>query len=246
MLHGTSLPDANLWAMQLAMLPEDVRKETRDKTTTLNTTHAVLDGFRGELEHYQDSNLSRIQDKPYSKTLQRARPHPIHHVHEPPRQPAVDCQTEIQKLEKLKEELEATVNAFAWKGSKGSGKGARCDGGKGSRLFKPDAAWEDGACWHCGKSLGGRRQGNLPNAIIMKHGSLPKDYEGAYEKDMRELGNTRLVAIGLNEAQQDAHEIVAAFAQAQAAAPSAPTCERCPDEHPGPPNCPMMAFVDTD
>ena len=87
--HASNLPDANRWTMLMSMLPEDVQK--------------VIDDLNGELSRYQDSWLSKTQERIKSKTIQHAPKNPVNAVY--------DAEPMLSDLHKLKEDLGNAVNA---------------------------------------------------------------------------------------------------------------------------------------
>ena len=80
--HAAHLPDVSRWTMLMAMLPEEVQQEVRDRKATLPTTPKVVDYINGELSRYQESWLSKIQDQIESKSFQQASENLINAVQE--------------------------------------------------------------------------------------------------------------------------------------------------------------------
>ena len=65
-------------------------------------------------------------------------------------------------------------------------------GDRRTRLPRPDPSFK--GCWHCGGDhAGGRRQCPKFKEYLKQHGGkIPPDYEGAYEKHLREKGIKRM------------------------------------------------------
>ena len=227
-----NLPDLSLWTMLMNVLPKDVQQGVRDRKSTLVTTQSVIDYLNGELARYQDSHLSKIQDRFETKILQQGAQNPARAVYD-------TKQLLKDKIQQRKTEHNDAVNAVTQaregfekggKGGKGKGDG-KGDGGKGSMLDRPDPKWP-GGCWHCGEQHpGGRRQCISFRALIKKHGGLPKDYQGAYEfwAQQNKTGTAQVNA--LSEDQADLLQCVACVrlpaagrpdGSAPAAAPEAP------------------------
>ena len=209
--HGDMIPDVFLYTMLLNMLPEDVGKETRDRRQTLNTTQRALDYLHGELARYSDGYLSKLHARLDAQHLAAGPSNSVSSV----------VEKQLQDMNNTFESLCAAFSKGKGKGTwdrKGAGKGdkGKGDGVSPNGLARPDPNWAEGACWHCGKQHpGGRRNCTIFKALIKKHGRLPKNYEGAYEKYQKEKGPHPNIA-SLQDAERDASDIVAAF---QASAP---------------------------
>ena len=169
--HGSTIPDSSLYVMLLNMLPEEVAKDVRDKKHVLNTTQLVLDYVWGELARYNDKYLSSIHEKRDHDQLTHGPKNAVNAVAE-------------DKIAHLEQQLETLINVFKKASPPGGGGGAGVvEPPPRPTLQRPDPKFE--GCWHCGKKHpGGRRQCRLFKALVQKHGGLPSNNKGEYEKHL--------------------------------------------------------------
>ena len=216
--HGHSYSEESLFIMLTSMLPEYVAKEVRDRKSVPYNTDEIIEYLHGELARFNDKYLSTIQDS-----------HELGRLESGPKN-AVNFITDAEKrMSDIFKKFESTVAAFQRRGNnQGSPTGGGGGGGGAQRtstLPKPDSSFK--GCRHCGKSHpGGRTQCPDFKAILKRNGGkLPSDYEGAYERSLKQAGQPVNAVVAQEDAaalQQEAHE-----------APVVPGCSMfVGDEHP--------------